>query len=135
MELQSNLEYLITKDEVIDNSEFTESDLNEVYGEALEFYLKNASSKTTSIMYSAFVGIDKQRQYAAIRYMLAQDATKVIGLRDAMIEYIRGAMYSGMDLNQYLQTGASHSVEVVNILKKHGLWIVAKIEYTDEEIE
>ena len=128
-------EYQITKDEVINNSEFLESDLTDVYGEAIDFYLKNASSKVYSIMYSAFRGIDKERQYAALRYILNNDEDKIAGLRDAIIEYIRGAMYSGMDLNLYLQTGASHSKEVVNILKKHGLWIVAKIEYTDEEIE
>jgi hypothetical protein len=128
-------EYQITKDEVINNSEFSDSELVEVYGEAIDFYLKNASSKVYSIMYSAFRGIDKERQYAAIRYILNNDEDKIAGLRDAIIEYIRGAMYSGMDLNLYLQTGASHSVEVINILKKHGLWIVAKIEYTDEEIE
>lgn len=128
-------EYQITKDEVINNSEFSDSELVEVYGEAIDFYLKNASSKVYSIMYSAFRGIDKERQYAAVRYILNNDVNKIAGLRDAIIEYIRGAMYSGMDLNLYLQTGASHSVEVVNILKKHGLWIVAKIEYTDEEIE
>jgi len=135
MELQENNEYLITKDEVIDNSEFSDNELVEVYGEAIDFYLKTASSKTYSIMYSAFIGINKERQYAAIRYMLEQDTTKVTGLRDAIIEYIRGAMYSGMDLNLYLGSGATYSPELVNILKKHGLWIVAKIDYADEDIE
>lgn len=129
-----NNEYQITKDEVLDNSEFSDSELVDVYGESLEFQLKNASSKVYSIMYSAFRGIDKERQYAALRYMLEQDSTKVDGLRDAIIEYIRGTMYTGMDLNMYLQSGVSHSQEVINILKKHGLWIVAKIDYRDEDI-
>ena len=46
-----NEEYQITKDEVINNSEFTEDDLTEVYGESIEYYLKTASSKTYSVVF------------------------------------------------------------------------------------
>jgi hypothetical protein len=130
-----NLEYQITKDEVIDNSEFSETELTDVYGGALDFHLKDASSKTYSIMYSAFPGINKERQNIAIRYMIGEDEKKQNGLREAIIEYIRGAMYSGMDLNLYLANGMAYSSEIINILKRNGLWIVAMIEYTDEDIE
>ena len=124
-------EYQITKDEVLDNSEFSDNELVEVYGEALEFYLKNASSKVYSIMYSAFRGIDKERQYAAIRYMLAQDSTKVDGLRDAIIEYVRGAVYSGMDMKIYMNE-KGYSADVIDILRNGDLWYVGKIEAAED---
>lgn len=129
-----NSEYQIEKDDVLNNSEFMETDLTEVYGEKLEYSLINASNKVYSIMYSAFPGIDKERQIAAIQYMINNDEVKQRGIREAIIEYLRGALYSGMDLNLYLASGASYSTELVNILKRYGLWIVAKIDYRDEDI-
>lgn len=134
MKLENN-EYYIELDDVINNSEFSEKELTDVYGEAIDFHLKNASSKVYSIMYGVFGGRDKERQYKAIRYMINNDEIKQRGIREATIEYMRGALYSGMDLNAYTSTGATYSVEVVNILKRYGLWIKATIEYQDEDIE
>lgn len=133
MKLENN-EYYIEKDDVLNNSEFTEIDLTQTYGANLEYHLRNASSKVYSIMYSAFGGRDKTRQYRALRYMINNDEIKQRGIREAIIEYIRGALYSGMDLNAYTKSGATYSDEVVNILKRYGLWIKAQIDYLDEDL-
>lgn len=143
MKLENN-EYYIERDDLLNYSEFTETDLTEVYGEKLEFHLKVASRKVYSIMYSAYGGKERERQYAVMRYMINNDETKQLGIREAIIEYIRGAMYSGMDLQDYLP---SNSIEeriknqavyppiVKEILREKGLWIKAQIVYLDEDIE
>jgi len=130
----TNGQYIITKDEVIDNSEFTEADLTEVYGEAIEFYLINASKKTYNILYSAYRGVNKGRQRLALQYIINNDSDKQVTIREAIIEYIRGAMYSGMDLKEYLDVKPNFSHSVIDILKQDDLWIVAEYYYQDEDI-
>lgn len=133
MKLENN-EYYIELDDVINNSEFDETELKETYGEAIEYHLKNASSKVYSIIYSAYGGRDRMKQYSAMRYMINNDEEKQRGLRNAIIEYVRGAVYSGMDLKAYTSTDATHSQEVINILDKYGLWIKSEIMTLDGEL-
>lgn len=130
-----NGQYLTTKDEVLNNSEFSETDLTDVYGEELEFSLKLASRKTYNIMYSAYRGVNKGRQRLALNYMIAQDTIKQDAIMYATIEYIRGALSSGMDLKEYLAEKPNYSKSVIDILKQNDLWIVAEIYYQDEDIE
>lgn len=132
MELSNN-EYYVTVDDVINNSEFTEDDLQQAYGDKIEFYLKDLSSKTYSIMYGAYRGIHRERQRAALQYIINNDESKQNAILKAIIEYIRGDISIGLSLNLYTD-GKSYSDEVVNILKRNGLWILATIEYYDEEI-
>ena len=56
-------------------------------------------------------------------------------MREAIIEYIRGALYSGMDLREYTDQKPSYSVTVIDIFKENGLWVRAEIQYRDEDIE
>ena len=132
MELSNN-EYYVTVDDVINNSEFTEDDLQQAYGDKIEFYLKDLSSKTYSIMYGAYRGIHRERQRTALQYIINNDESKQNAILKAIIEYIRGDISIGLSLNLYTD-GKSYSEEVVNILKRNGLWIVATIEYNDEDI-
>ena len=84
-------------------------------------------------MYSAYRGVNKERQIAGIQYMINNSTTKIAGLKKAMIEYVRGDLSIGMGLGLY--TDMQHySVEVINILKRNGLWIVAELQYRDEDI-
>ncbi len=143
MKLENN-EYYIERDDLLNYSEFTETDLTDVYGGALDFHLKVASRKVYSIMYSIYGGKERERQYKAMRYMINNDETKQLGIREAIIEYIRGTMYSGMDMKDYLPSSSieerqANLVEypplVRNILQEKGLWIKAQIVYLDEDIE
>ena len=133
MELE-NYEYYITKDEVLNESEFTEPDLIEVYGEKVDFFLKDASSKVYSILYSAYRGMEKEKQYKGIRHLINNSSTKQSYLKKAIIEYIRGDVSIGMGLGLYVDK-KHYSDEVVNILKRGDMWIVAKLEYRDEDID
>jgi hypothetical protein len=133
MELE-NYEYYITKDDVLDNSEFTEPELSEVFGDKIDFYLKDISSKVYSIIYSAYRGVNKDKQYKGIRHLINNDTNKIAVLQKAIIEYIRGEMAIGMGLNLYM--GKKHySDEIINILKRGDLWIVAELTYNDEDID
>lgn len=142
--LLENDKYLLELDDVLNNSEFVTTDLTDVFGEKVKYYLKSFSMKTYSIMYSAYRGIHRERQKAWLNWFIQQDETRQDAMRDAAIEYIRGAIYSGMDMQDYLP---SSSVEertknemvyppmVRDILKENGLWILATIQYLDEDIE
>lgn len=129
-----NGQYLLTEDDVLNNSEFTSAELTEVFGEKLEYNLQNISRKTYRVMYNAYRGIHRERQVAWLDWYIQQEETRQNAMRDASIEYLRGAMYSGMDMKSYLGNEQSYSNGVIDILKENGLWILATVQYVDEDI-
>jgi len=129
-----NDQYLLELKDILDNSEFTEADLNEVYGEKLEYHLKNISFKTYSIMYNAYRGLSRERQRTVLNWIIQQDEDKQNAMRDAMIEYLRGAMITGMDLKDYQGNDKTYSDMLKYILRENGLWILAEIVYRDEDL-
>jgi len=131
----NNGQYIITEDEILNNSEITADELVEIYGERLEFNLILASRKAYNIMYSAYRGVNKDRQRLVLNYMIAEDTALQTAMMEATIEYMRGAMYTGMDLNEYVGQKPSYSKSVIDILKQNELWIVAQIDYRDSDIE
>jgi len=138
-----NGKYLIEVDDILNNSELTITDLNDTFGEQLEYWLKNLSQKTYRVMYSAYRGIHRERQRVWLDWFIQQSISRQEALRDAIIEYVRGSVYSGMDMQDYLP---SNSIEerkankgiypphVREILKENGLWILATVQYLDEEL-
>ena len=127
--------YIVDKDDVINNSEITEEDLAEVYGERINDNLENASKKVYSIMYSAAPSFYRKRNADYIDYMIQNDTDMQQAIMDAVIEYVRGALFSGMDLRAYENDKESHSPYVIDILKENDLWIRAQIQYEDSDIE
>ena len=139
-----NGKYLLEIDDVLNNSELTQTDLDDVFGEKVEYWLKSCSQKTYSIMYSAYRGIHRDRQRLWLNWFIQQADDRKDVMRDAAIEYVRGAVYSGMDMQDYLPSSSieervSNAAEyppmLKNILRENGLWILATIEYLDEDIE
>lgn len=142
MQLENN-EYYIERDDILNNSEFTETELTEVFGEKLEFNLKLASRKVYLIMNSMYGGKEKERQYAILRYMINNDETKQRGIMGAIIEYVRGSMYTGMDMQDYLPSSsieermknqAVYPPMVKDILLQYIPLIKVQIIYNDEDI-
>lgn len=138
-----NGQYLLEVDDVLNNSEFSDVELTDVFGEKTEFYLKSFSKKTYSIMYGAYRGIHRDRQRKWLNWFIQQDATLIDVMRDAAIEYVRGAVYSGMDMQDYLPSGsieerlaneAEYPPMLRDILKENGLWILSTVHYLDEEL-
>jgi len=135
MELLDNGKYKITVDDVLNNSEITQDDLDEVYGEKLEMQLLVASNKVYSIMLGGYRGWNRDRQLTALNYLITNDENKQNGLRDAIIEYIRGALISGMDLKQYTTQEQHYSNDVIDILRENDLWYAADLEYLDGDLD
>lgn len=133
MELE-NYEYYLEIDDVINNSEFDETDLKEIYKDKIDFSLKDASSKVYSIMYSAYRGINKEHQYKGLRHMIINDENKQAIMKKAIIEYVRGDINIGMGLGLYVDT-KHYSDEIINLFKRGGLWVVAELQYKDEDVD
>ena len=135
MELQDNGQYLISEDEVVANSEITHQDLFDLYGEQLDQHLKNACAKVYNIMFKASPNVYRKRNSDYLKWYIQQSTSRQNAMRDAIIEYIRGALYSGMDLREYTDQKPSYSTTVIDILSENGLYIRAEIQYRDEDIE
>jgi hypothetical protein len=134
MTLQDNGQYTITLDEILNNSEITEVDLTELYDDKLDYHLLNASNKVYNVLYSAAPGFYRKNNRLAINYLIQNDTDKQAAIREAIIEFIRGALYSGMDLREYTEQTKHYSDSIMHILKENDLWVVSKIEYQDEDI-
>lgn len=135
MTLQSNGQYIINIDDVLNNSELTETELTEIYGERIDEHLINASNKIYNIMFSASPHFYRKRNADYIKYVIQNDTDKQNAIRAAIIEYVRGAWYSGMDLRAYENDKEQYSPFVKDILKENDLWIVSQIQYNDSDIE
>ena len=129
-----NDEYVLEIDDILNNSEIEENDLSETFGDKYDLHLTQLSRKTYRAMYSAYAGVEKTRQNKALRYMINNSDDYKNVLMQAMIEYVRGAIISGIDLKEYEdETLYPHNVK--QELRNGGLWIINKIQYQDEEID
>jgi hypothetical protein len=126
--------YIMGIDDVINNSEITEVDLTRIYGDNVESHLANASKKVYQIYHNSYRGLNQQRQVAFMDWWIEQDTTRQNIIRDAVIEYIRGALYSGIDLNIYISDKKAYSEHVIQTLRDGGLWFPQTINYEDEDI-
>lgn len=135
MKLLDTGQYRIEENDIINNSEIMQEDLADLYDERVDMQLINASRKVYSVMYNAYRGIERERQRLALNYMIRNDTAKQDAIRDAIIEFIRGALLSGMDLNEYTGDAKYYSNSVKNILRENGLYVYGTISYRDEEIE
>jgi hypothetical protein len=131
MELQDNNEYTITIDDVVDNSEFEQSDLADVFGEGIEYSLINISKKTYRVMYSAYIGWNIEQQRLEMQEIINDDEDKQQVMLEAIVEYVRGAVNSGLDLQIYLGK-QGYSDDVIDILRTGGLWIKGEIIAADD---
>jgi len=131
MELQDNNEYIATIDDIVNNSEFTSEELVEVLGEGIEYHLSNMSKKTYRIMYSAYNGWNIEQQVLELQEIINNDEEKQQVILDAIVEYVRGAMYSGLDLQIYMGN-KGYSSELKDILRMGGLWIKGEILASDD---
>jgi hypothetical protein len=135
MTLQDNGQYTITLDELLDETEFTNEDFTELYGEGLERGLINASNKVYNIMFSAAPNVYRKNNATYLNYLIQNSTTLQGAIKLAIIEYISGALYSGMDLRAYENDKQQYSNFVIDILKENELWVRAKFEYNDSDIE
>jgi hypothetical protein len=131
MILKDNNEYYIEVNDILNNSEFTEPELTDVFGEKIDEHLKNISAKTYRVLYSAYSGWNIDQQKLELQEIINGSDTKKQVMLEAIVEYVRGAVYSGLDLQVYLGK-KGYSQEVIDILRQGGLWYVAEIQARDD---
>ena len=131
MTLEDNNEYIITVDDVLNNSEFSDTELTDVFGEKIKYHLINISKKTYRAMYSAYNGWNIEQQKLEMQEIINDDEDKQQVMLEAIVEYVRGAMYSGMDLQVYLGK-KGYSDEVIDILRIGDLWYPSQIIAADD---
>ena len=123
--------FLVIIDDIVNNSEFTYDELVEVLGDGIEYHLSNMSKKTYRIMYSAYNGWNIEQQVLELQEIINNDEEKQQVILDAIVEYVRGAMYSGLDLQIYMGN-KGYSSELKDILRMGGLWIKGEILASDD---
>ena len=133
MILQDNGTYRVEIDDVLNNSEFTQTDLTNIFKEQVEANLKVISQRVNQIMFNAYRGLNKKRQIDFIKWWVQQETYRQNALRDAMIEYLRGVIYGGLDMNNY-DGGMTHSETVIDIMRDGDIWFPQTIEYEDDDI-
>lgn len=130
-----NNEYIIEIDDILNNSEIEEVDLTDVFGDNYKLNLAQLSQKTYRAMYSAYRGVYKEKQKKVLRYMINNSDEYKDVIMQSIIEYIRGAIISGLDLNDYVQDEIKRYPESVKeILRQGGLWVVSEITYREEDL-
>jgi len=122
-------QFYLTIDDVIQNTQFTSEDIY-----ALNIDLNEISEATYRIMLNFYKGPNPQKHADILKQMIIDSDEKQNGLRNAMLEFLRGAVVSGMDLNAYiareLQAGFTRShapVTVKQELRIAGLYFPGEI--------
>jgi hypothetical protein len=134
MEFQGK-EYYVTQDDIINNSEITYDDLYDVFKEQIDKYLKLMSKRTYRVYHNSYKGLNRQRQIAFMDWWIQQDTNRQEVMREAIIEYVRGALMSGMDMNIYVNEKTPYTQDVIDILSQGELWFPQTIHYEDSDIE
>lgn len=113
MELnETRKQFYITMDDVVQNTAF---DSDEIY--QLKIDLREISEATYRVIHNFYKGPNPAKHADILRDMIIEDPDKQRGLLHAMLEFLRGAVVSGMDLNAYIATvvynqqtgGATHT--------------------------
>ncbi len=94
---QLRKQFYLTVGDVVTNTQFTSEDI------ALHnMDLKEISQATYRVMHNFYKGPNPQKHAEILRNKIIEDPEKQKGLMFAMLEFLRGAMISGMDLNAYI---------------------------------
>ncbi len=90
-------QFYLTVDDVIQNTQFTSEDLVQN-----NIDLNEISQGTYRVMHSFYKGANPQKHADILKDMIVDDPDKQQALLNAMLEFLRGALVSGMDLNAYI---------------------------------
>lgn len=95
-------EFFVTVDDVTNNTEFTTSDLKDKLGDYYkEIIERDLSRMVNRVLYGLYKGTQPLRHRKYINAYVLTNSFAQSKLRDAFVELVKGAMYSGMDLNAY----------------------------------
>lgn len=131
-------ELYITIDDVVNETSFTSKDLSDKLGEQFDRVIERELSRAVyRYLHGLRRGFDNNRQTRVLNALIFNNKNYHRGLKLAMIEMVKGAMYTGMDLNAYsaeLEKAIPDSV--VHELKNAGLIdLVGGVHISDELLE
>ena len=105
-------QFYLTMSDVVSNTQFNS---NEIAEQNID--LKEISQATYRVMHSVYRGKNYQKQAKILQDMIIEDPELQNGLMFAMLEFLRGAMVSGMDLNAYIANEIMQGVDRHNAPK------------------
>lgn len=109
-------QFYLTEDDVIQNTQYTSDD---IYQHNLD--LREISEGTYRVMHNFYRGPNPKKHADILQEMINENEALQNALLFSMLEFFRGAIVSGMDLNSYIatvvynqQTGSATSTEKTN---------------------
>jgi len=95
-------ELYITLDDVLSETTFSSKDLQDKLGANFEDVLKRDLSRAVyRFLHGQFRGFTASDHKDILNALIFNNSNYQLGLKLAMVEMVKGAMYSGMDLNAY----------------------------------
>jgi len=131
-------ETYITIDDVINESSFTSKDIQDKLGEQFDRVVERDLSRAVyRYLHGLRRGFDDGRQTRILNALIFNNRKFQRGLKLAMVEMVKGAMYTGMDLNTYsAEVTKSMPDTVLHELKNGGLLqLIAQLDVADELVE
>jgi len=96
-------EYYITINAILNYTPYTESEVSGVFGNNLTGALKNISRLVYRVIYSEYIGLNRDTHKKYMKKKIYDNSYgEVTSLMFAMLETVKGAIESGMDLNAYI---------------------------------
>jgi hypothetical protein len=99
-----NNEYVIELDDILNNSEITEEDIKNTFGDNYKKELERMTRKIYRAIDLGYNGTDTVDHHKITRQLIINDTNRQKGFMYAVIEYIRMAIINGGDMVEY-ETG------------------------------
>lgn len=130
-------ELYITLDDVLNETSFSSKDLQDKLGDRFEDVIERELSRGVyRFLHAQYRGFDNKEHVRILNALIFNNGNYQEALKLAMVEYVKGAVYSGMDLNAYSHdTLKSLPDNVMWELKNGGLLdLTGDIEISDDTL-
>lgn len=95
-------ELFITLDDVLNETSFSSKDLQDKLGDRFEDVIERELSRGVyRFLHAQYRGFDNKEHVRILNALIFNNGNYQEALKLAMVEYVKGAVYSGMDLNAY----------------------------------
>jgi len=109
-------ELYITIDDVLNETSFSSKDVQDKLGESFERVIERDLSRDVyRYLHGLYRGFDNKEHTRILNALIFNNGNYQEGLKWAMVEHVKGAVYSGLDLNKY-------SAESLKALPDTVLW-------------
>ena len=131
-----------TVSDVVSETSITSSDLRDKFGNNFEDVIqKDLSRQVNRYIYQAHKGFDVRYHKRVLDALIWNNPELKLGIKNAIIEHVKGAYYAGMDLNVYSGATGMNKEQalpdsVIEELRIGGvLELAGRYEISDEVLE